>query len=155
MVEIRILNEIKDESLLREAWSWAAEMPDWFQTSKSSHKETLESFISGASEELIIGVLIDSQINAVVRIVPFGPVHELHLMAKMGMDWQVLANAGLSMRNYVFERGLTKLGGWVPRANRPITKLYRHLGFEYHGLKCYQGTIHGKAAEWRFYQSQK
>lgn len=156
-MNIRILDERRDEGLLREAWAWASDAPEWFREVQSAHKESLGEFLKTAHEELIVGIFENEKVVAVVRFVPqmFGEtgLHELHLMAKRKTDFNSLFQACASIKQFVAERGLIKLGGWIAKKNRPIVKLYEMLGFKHHGDMRTEGTIHGKPAIWLFYET--
>lgn len=154
MIEIRILDENKDESLLDTAWKWEREAPEWFKEVQSAHKETFIEFLTSAKTELLAGIFIDNNLSAVIRFVPQDGMHELHLMAKRGTDFNLLLEACKSIKEYVFERGVEILGGWVARVNRPVIKLYRLLGFAHLDNRT-EGTVRGKPAEWWYFEARK
>ncbi len=154
MPTIRILDETKDVEELKTAWSWFEETPAWFKESLASSKETLADFLRSAENELLIGIF-EKQITAVLRIVPQNGVYELHLMAKRRTDWGILVQAFASVRDFLSERGIDKFGGWIPKKNRAIIRLYRSLGFQYNGIRCFQGKTHGKIIEWYYFSLTK
>lgn len=155
-VTIRILHERSDRKLLRDAWRWINDFPEWFRDSFNIHKESLSQFLLDSKNELLIGIFIDNQISSVIRFVPMhNNLYELHLMTKRGMDFEVLFRACLSIKAYVFDHGMTRIGGWIPTKNRHIIKLYKMLGFYQRGEIKKQGMIKKTVGVWCYFESNK
>lgn len=138
---------VQDEKNLRTAWAWAENAPRWF--TESQDKETEEDFLSTADEKLFYGIF-DKEMTALIRLTPYsGKVFEIDLFADRKTDLNVLTEAGLSVRDYLIDKGIAKgFFGWISRQNRGIRKLYASLGFTACGIKCYRGKTHGRPVEW-------
>jgi hypothetical protein len=154
-MNIRILNEQKDIELLREAWAWRDSAPQWFK-SLNTENETWDEFIANAHEELLIGIF-DESLLAVIRLVQHRlGLFELHLMTRRKADWNILLQAGLSAKQYLFDKKVAQtFFGWIPRRNKGIVRLYRALGFVHNGERCYKGQTHGRPIEWLLFQSNR
>lgn len=147
--EIRL---ITDEKILATAYSWADDSPSWFRETLDIWKETLAEYIKASKNEFNYGVFIDDEVVAVVRLVEYQPfVFNLHLYVKRGADFEVLLQAGRSLRDYLKDKGAKGFFGWLPSMNRSVARLYKELGFTETGLKIYKGQIRGKTVEWRHY----
>jgi hypothetical protein len=155
MPEIRLLNE-GDEELLREAWAWQDSSPKWFQESQSSEKEELIDFLNTAKDKLLYGVF-DEGLTAVIRLNPFAnKVFSIDLFARRKTDFNVLSEAGLSLKYYLFDNGIAKgFFGWLPSRNRGVIKLYNFLGFTHSGVVCYKGQYHDKPVKWLLMVSEE
>lgn len=158
--EIRLLDETKDADLLRMAWSWKEDAPKWFRDSVMVENETFEDFIKSAKDEILFGVFNaeyyhfkEPEPTAVIRLTAhFLDTYQIHLMAHRATDWQVLAQAGLSVKKYLEERGASFFG-WIPARNRGIVRLYKFLGFVNKGVKCYRGKMRNRAILWLLMES--
>lgn len=152
-VSIRILDETKDRSILETAWNWSQGAPNWFKNALAVHKETLKDFLHESANELIIGIFIDNEPQSVVRFVPMANgLYELHLMAKRKTDFNILLQACESIKQYVFDNGIKRLGGWIPARNRHIVRLYKLLGFNQRGQIVREGTFHGRDIVWVYFE---
>lgn len=156
---IRIVSE-SETMLLRTAWGWADDAPDWFREFRNIHPETLEMFLESAKADLLIGVFCpDIRALARFQLCSTG-FYDIHLYVKRKTDPEVLFNACESIMLYLFDNGIKGLSGWIPRMHRSIVNLYKKLGFTYNGIRCFEGnikrTVHGvtrpKVVEWYYFE---
>jgi hypothetical protein len=156
MPEIRLLDTEKDEQTLREAWNWSRAAPRWFRESLECFKESEDEFIEATRNEMLF-LVTDTEPTAVIRLVPTGEKRfTIHLYAKRKTDFEVLTQAGLSLKKYLFDKDIARaFGGWIPPQNRGVIKLYHALGFQFSGLRCFRGQIRGRVAEWLYMASVK
>lgn len=144
MTEIRLINENETE-LLTTAYHWSDDAPDWFR--QHQEEESLDDFLS-IGDRLYYGVFAD-ELTAIVRLTPFSNmIFNIDLFAKRKTDWQILCEAGKSMKEYLFDNGVNGFFGWISSKNRAVIRLYEALGFSHNGLVCYRGQYHNRAVRW-------
>lgn len=147
-VEIKFL-DFDNVDVLTEAWGWADSAPQWFQQSQDDANETLDDFLTPNESVLLVGIFVDETATAVIRLTQVREmIFAIDLFAHRKTDWQILLNAGLSVQEYLFEKGVKGFFGWIPSKNRPIVKLYQCLGFVHRGIKCRRGVMHGRSIKW-------
>ncbi len=143
MPEIKL---VTDETLLEEAFKWADAAPLWFR--QSQEKESLAEFIESADEKLFYGIW-DGEFTALIRLNPVASgTFSIDLFAKRTTDMEVLKQAGYSLQQYLFDKGVVRFVGWIMRQNRGIRKLYATLGFHDSQMRCFKQSTHGKPIEW-------
>jgi hypothetical protein len=153
MPEIRL---VEDEELLKEAFGWQDNAPDWFKQSQATEDETLDDFLETAKDKLFYGIF-DNEFTALIRLNPFSQkVFSIDLFAKRKTDWSVLAEAALSLKHYLYDNDVCHgFFGWIPDKNRGIVRLYKFLGFSHNGIVCYKGQYHGKVVRWLLMASKR
>lgn len=152
MNTIRLLNIDKDMPIITEAWNWRFTAPKWFRESLDIWKEDFDEMLAAMPNELHYGVFVDDQPTAVIRLIEErGQIFNIHLSAKRKTDFEVLLQAGSSVRDYLFDRGVKSFYGFLPTVNRGVSHLYERLGFTDTGIRIYKGTIRGKTGEFKHY----
>jgi hypothetical protein len=151
-MEVRLLNLEKDLDIVQEAWTWADTAPRWFRETLAITKESWEEYLANFPNELHYGVFVEDQPTAIIRLIEAAPfIFNLHLSAKRKTDFRVLVEAGLNLRDHLFEHGIIGFYGHLPVMNRSVSKLYEALGFEDTGVRSVDGQIRGKDVEWKQY----
>lgn len=149
---IRLLDSEKDRDVLVEAWNWRESAPKWFRESLEIFKESKEEYLEAAPRELHFGVFAENEATAVIRLVEEKPwVFCIHLSARRKTDFNLVLEAGLALRDYLFSQGVQSFYGWLPTVNRGVSKLYESLGFSDTGIRVFKGTIRGKTGVFRHY----
>lgn len=152
MPEIRLLNIDKDMDVIKTAWGWRDTAPRWFRELLDVYKEPWSEYVENFPNELHYGVFTDGEPQAIVRLIEAHPwIYNLHLSAKRKTNFGVLVQAGLSLRDYLFDQGIHGFYGNIATINRGVCKLYEALGFIDTGRRTVKGTIHGKDVVWKQY----
>lgn len=148
-VDIKLLDPEKDREYLREAWHFSDSAPQWFKDASSAWKETFEEFAAGVENEMVYGVFTDDALTAAVRLIPDEKMFfDIHLYAKRKTPFDVLLQAGESVKQYLFDRGVKCFYGWICEKNRGVIRLYRELGFVHNGATEIKGEYRGRPILW-------
>jgi len=152
-MEIRRLNPMTDEALLREAFLWDSNAPDWYSTSDSLFRpDSVERYLEMAHNEnqVDIGVFGGEMVGLITFDRKGDGIFEIRLSAKRTASLQTLTEAAYQVRYQIFSIG-AKLGlVWIAKRNRHIIKLCEMIGFVRDGVTMYRGTHSRKKLDGSF-----
>lgn len=150
-MNIRRLNPIDDEVLLREAYEWDKAKPNWFRQMDAVYgPDNFAAYIKAAQGEqrIDIGIFASELIGVFVLSERIPDNFEVHIMAKRGTDNQILANAAYQIRHQLFQQGAKSISGWMASQNKPLLKLAFMVGFVRTHLTMLKGSYHGRVVQW-------
>lgn len=150
-MQIRRLNPVDDESLLREAYLWDRAKPDWYQQMDAVYgPDNFNAYIAAAKGEqrIDIGVFAPELIGVFVLSERTPDNFEVHVMAKRGTDNQILINAAYQIRHQLFQQGAKSISGWVASRNKPLLQLAFMVGFVRTHLTMLKGAYRERVINW-------
>lgn len=148
---IRRLDPDKDESLLREAFSWDQGKPSWYrQMDRVFGPDNVEDFLKLINDPLnaFIGIFNPQLVGLIVVALASKDRYAAHLWAKRGTGLPVLVEAGCQVLNDMFGLGMVEGFVYVAEKNRTVRRLCEAIGFSEDGIVMYRGTYRGKIIKW-------
>jgi len=150
-MNIRRLDPVKDEELLKEAYSWDRTRPQWYLDMDAVYgPDDFSSYIRAAKGEqrIDIGMFADELVTVFVLSERSPQRFEVHIMAKRGINNQMIAEAACQIQEQLFQRGAKSISGWIASRNRPLLELARMVGFVKTRLTMMKGSYRGRVIEW-------
>ena len=153
-LSIRRLNPETDKALFVEAWLWDhVDVPRWYrEMDRVFRPEAFEDFLKLAhgEDQADIGVFENDKLVGLITLsMRAKGMFEAHLSAKRGASVEVLADAGIQVKEQLFrDMGMIEGCLWVARKNYHVRKLCSIIGFRDSGLRIFKGSHRGRVIDW-------
>lgn len=142
----------EDKGLLREAFEWARNSPQWFRDMDAVYpfKDFDEYYEAACGPLQIDYAVFDNDLIGIFTIAQVSTgIFNVHVEAKRGASLRVLTEAACVIRDKLFEAGVVELFGWVARVNRGVMRLGLMCGFKPDGVTMFKGQYKGRVIEWK------
>ena len=149
-VAIRRLDR-NDTELLRAAYYWDANAPEWFrQMDNTFGWDSEDDFISLVDDpaNAFIGIFNPELTGLITASLAGKGRYAVHLWAKRGTSLGVLEEAGYQIREQLVAFGAQEIFVWVAERNRHVKQLCARLGLLPDGIEMIKGCYKGKVIVW-------
>jgi hypothetical protein len=152
-VTMRRLDPDRDESLVREAVSWLAEQPTFFQNCDAAWggAETADDYLRHMRDgrQGDFGVFDSGELIAVVTISLEGKgVFNSHLMVKRGASPAIVASGASGVLKGLLGEGMKEGWSWLAAKNYGARKIIEAIGMVRDGVERFRGQSHGQPILW-------
>lgn len=148
---LRRLDPKADELLYMQAYSWLAESPRWRKDSEAVWEP--EDYLAATHDpaRMDVGVFDGGEMVATITLnLRAVGLYEVHLEAAPRTKVGLVVEAGREAADWMFNcYGAQQIWCWVVRANRPMRKIIKSIGFASSGVTMWRGVSHGKLIEWQ------
>lgn len=154
MLNLRVLEPLKDEKYFLAAWEWQFSKPKSWQELFAIWTETKDEFLAKRfdSSQVDVGIFSDKEFIGLITLnETFPTVFEVHFDCDRNAPRDVLIEAILTTRDHVFSKGATKLFVFVAPQNRATQKLILDVGFRPSNIEILFGQLRGKVVHWKQY----
>jgi hypothetical protein len=140
-----------DEALLREAFRWDAERPQWYrEMDRAFTWGDEDQFVALVSDSryVLIG-LFDSYLVAIIIIVLEGyGLFAVHLCASRDADAGMIVVAVRALIEDLLAYDLIEFYGWVAEKHRGLKQICSRIGLSPDGIRMYKGKYRGRLIKW-------
>ena len=147
-----------DEALLREAFRWDAERPQWYrEMDKAFMWGDEDRFVGLVADQryVLIGVF-DPQLVAIIIVVLEGyGLFAVHLCASRNADPDMLVVAGRSVIEDLLAYDLVEFYGWVAEKHIGLKRICSNIGLSPDGICMYKGKYRGRLIKWLRYSIRR
>lgn len=154
-MEMRRLDPVEDEQLVREACSWIADAPLWFRNADAVWgKDDPDSYLEQMKNDpqADFGVFDGGEFIAVLTVSLKGHgVYESHLMAKRSASPSVIMLAIVNLREQMFHHGMIETWLWLVKKNYAVRRVVEGAGLIRDGVSMLKGKSHGQPIQWLRY----
>lgn len=151
---IKRLDPIEDEALLRQAFAWTAECPQWqvdmdIVFGPSDVEDFLRMVVE--PENVLVGIFSPEFVGLIIVASAGKDVFNSHLCAKRGSDLGVLAQGAYQVTQDFLKMGMQEGFCFVAERNLAIRNLCDTIGFKWEGVVMYRGAYRGRLIKWLKY----
>ena len=150
-MNFRRLSPVEDKTLLREAYLWDQDRPQWYRDMDAVYgPDNFQAYIEAAKgiRRIDVGVFDASLIGVFILSERQPSVFDVHVMAKRGASNEILADAAHQIRWQLFAQGAQSISGWIASRNKPLLALANMVGFIRTSLAMLKGTYRGRVINW-------
>lgn len=151
-LEIRRLDPTADHVLFEQSYQWLIDGPQWRRECEAVFgtldrtKWLAQTYTQGRFD---IGIFIDQHFAASVGLIVRGTsIYEVHFDAERGTPLEAVIDAGISIRDQMFDYGMQWCYTWIPHWNRPVLAVNKAIGFHPDNVSMLHGTCRGRLIEW-------
>lgn len=145
-MNIRKLDPVDDDALLRQAFSWDADAPRWYADSDSiCRPDSAERYMEFArnGNQRDVGIFVDAEMIGLITVdYKKDGIVELRLSAKRGAPLETLTQAAYQIRHQLFSIGMQAGVVWIAKKNRHVIKLCAMIGFAKDDVTMFRGMYH-------------
>lgn len=155
-MEMRRLDPVDDEPLIRQAVSWIDEQPKFYRDcDRAWGSDDADTYLRlmQTDAQADFGVFDDdNMLVAVITVSLEGhQVFNSHLMVKKGTDPRIVVAAASGVINGLLDKGLVEGWSWIARKNLGARRILEYIGMRRDGVTRFKGQSHSQPIEWQRY----
>lgn len=155
-MEMRRLDPVEDEQLVREAVGWINEQPQFFRDCYAAWgNEDADDYLELMKNEpqADFGVFEGDELISVITVALEGSqIFNSHLMVKRGANVHSIAAAAANVLRELFKQNVVREGwAWIAQKNYGARKILEMIGLKRDGCSQYRGQSHGQPIFWLRY----